>query len=217
MCKPFIRNHHYNFIKKQAGILEHAIRTNADPKVLESVRYGTEIRITELFPEAANSQKQILEPLSVMDKAEDFQKFLKTLEPYLVEFPPITGKQIQKLFPKNKKLMMPDLSAIDFRFVTYLGWIDVATNKLFIVYHLNGQWIGVEGRYTPTNKKSYCFICNRQEELALFSAISKKRPAHASPDYYKAVGNYLCVNSQECNRNMTYISSLEKFIETVIG
>ncbi|MDF2961451.1 MAG: Fibronectin-binding family protein, partial [Paenibacillus sp.] len=126
------------------------------------------------------------------------------------------AKQIQKLFPKNKKLKIPDLSAIDNRYVTYLSWADISTNKLFMVYHLNGQFIGVEGKYTPTNKKSFCFLCNRYEDLALFSAISQKRPANSSPDYYKAVGNYLCMNSHECNKNITDITYLEKFIDTVI-
>ncbi|MZQ81411.1 elongation factor G-binding protein [Paenibacillus sp. 5J-6] len=217
MCEPFISNHQFNDIKKQAGILEHAIRTNADPKVLESVRYSAESKISELFPDASDNQKQMLETIFKLRTADDFQKHLKALEPYLVEFPQISAKQILKLFPKNKKLKLPDLLAIDFRYITYLSWVDISTNKLFIVYQLNGQFVGIEGKYTPTNKKSFCFLCNRYEELALFTAISKKRPAHTTPDYYKAVGNYLCMNGHECNKNLTDVSALIKFIETVIG
>jgi hypothetical protein len=217
MCEPFIRNHQFNFIKKQAGLLEHALRTNADPKVLESVRYSAESKISERFPDVTDNQKQMLETIFMLRTADDFQKHLKALEPYLMEFPPISAKQILKLFPKNKKLKLPDLLAIDYRYVTYLSWIDISTNKLFIVYQLNGQFVGIEGKYTPTNKKSFCFLCNRYEELALFTAISKKRPAHTTPDYYKAVGNYLCMNGHECNKNLTDVSPLEKFIDTVIG
>jgi hypothetical protein len=217
MCEPFIRNHQYNFIAKQAGNLQQALRSIADLRVLESVRTGTEAKIVELFPNASDAQRQLLEEVSALKTTEDFQRYLKGLESYLTEFPQITKNQIQKLFPKNKKLKLPDLTAIDHRFVTYLGWNDAATNKLYIVYPSNGQFIGVEGRFTPTNKKSYCFLCNRYEELALFSAVTKKRPANASPDYYKAVGNYLCLNSHDCNKNMTDTSALEKFIETVTG
>lgn len=216
MCKPYIRNHQYNEIKKQAGILQNALRTIADPKVLESVRNGTESKIVEMFLDVPAIQMQMLESISKLQTAEDFQKYLRDLEPYLVEFPQITAKQIQKLFPKNKKLKIPDLSAIDYRYVTYLSWTDISTNKLFVVYHLNGQFIGIESKYTPTNKKSYCFLCNRYEELAFFSAKTQKKPANASPDYYKAIGNYLCLNSHECNKNITDITSLEKFIDTVI-
>ncbi|RXZ78549.1 elongation factor G-binding protein [Paenibacillaceae bacterium] len=217
MCEPFISNHQYNFIKKQAGILEHALKTNADPKVLESVKYNSASKAVELFHDGTDIQKEMLENIFKSQTADGFEKHLKALEPYLVEFPQITAKQIQKLFPKNKKLKLPDLSMIDYRYVTYLSWIDISTNKLFIVYHVNGQFVGVEGKYSPTHKKSFCFLCNKYEELALFTAISKKRPAHSSPDYYKAVGNYLCMNGQECNKNMTDTSSLESFIDTVIG
>ncbi|NEW05696.1 FusB/FusC family EF-G-binding protein [Paenibacillus sp. SYP-B3998] len=217
MCEPFIRNHQYNFINKQAGLLHQALRTIADQKVLEAVRYGTESKILELFPSVTDMQKQQLEKISALETADDFQKYLKALEPYLMEFPQVSEKQIQKLFPKTKKLKIPDLSLIDNRYVSFLSWIDISTNKLFIVYYLNGQLIGVEGRYTPTNKKSFCFLCNRYEELALFSAISKKRPTHSSPDYYKAVGNYLCMNNHACNKNITDLSSLDKFIATVLG
>ncbi|WP_442603692.1 FusB/FusC family EF-G-binding protein [Paenibacillus sp. KN14-4R] len=217
MCEPFIRNHEYNFIKKQAGTLLQTIRTVADLKIVQSVRGDSVSKIVELFPSGTDGQKQMLESISGLERADDFQRYLNTLEAYLVDFPQITPKQIQKLFPKNKKLRMPDLGAIDNRFVTYLGWNDIATNKLFMVYHLNGHFIGVEGRFTPTHKKSYCFLCNRYEELALFTAVSKKRPAHASSDYYKAVGNYMCMDSQECNKNIRDTSALEKFIGSVLG
>ncbi|MDO3679116.1 FusB/FusC family EF-G-binding protein [Paenibacillus ehimensis] len=217
MCGPFIRNHQYNEIKKQAGNLQHALRTIADRKVLESVRLGAAAKIEELFPDASSHQKQLLEHIVTLETSEDFHKYLRTLEPYILEFPPVTEKQIQKLFPKNKKLKIPNLSELDRRYITYLSWVDISTNKLFMVYPLNGQFVGVEGRYTPTNKRSFCFICHRYEDLALFSAISKKRPAKASADYYKSVGNYLCMHGHECNKNITDISSLESFINTVIG
>jgi hypothetical protein len=83
--------------------------------------------------------------------------------------------------------------------------------------YLNGQLVGVEGKYSPTNKKSICFLCNRHEEVAFFSAITKSKPANASPDYYKAIGNYLCVNSDICNKNITDVTALEKFIYDVVG
>ncbi|MBD2869371.1 FusB/FusC family EF-G-binding protein [Paenibacillus arenilitoris] len=218
MCQPFIRNHQYNFIKKQAAVLQQALRSIADLKVLESVRSGTDAKIGGLFPEATDEQRRLLD-VSALKTSEDFQRYLKELEPYLTMFPSITKNQIQKLFPKNKKLKLPDLEAFDLRHTSYLGWTDVSTNKLFIVYPSGDGFgfVGVEGRFTPTNKKSYCFACNRYEELALFSAVTKKRPANASPDYYKAVGNYLCMNSLECNKNMTDTSALERFIESVNG
>lgn len=192
MCEPFIRNHQYNFIKNQAESVLNAIRTVGDPKILESVRFSAQTKVAELFSAVTDNRKTMLDSISDLKTTDDFQTYLQALEPYLIEFPQITEKQIRKLFPKNKKLKVPDLAQIDFRYVSCLSWTDISTNKMFIVYPAGGQFVGVEGRYTATNKKGYCFVCSRYEELALFSAISKKRPANASPDYYKSVGNYLC-------------------------
>ncbi|MFF2483828.1 FusB/FusC family EF-G-binding protein [Paenibacillus sp. NPDC058071] len=217
MCEPFIRNHHYNFIKNQADSVLYALRTVGDPKIVESVRFSAQSKVAELFPDATDEQKTMLESIANLKTADDFQQYLQQLEPYRIEFSQITDKQIRRLFPKNKKLKLPDLTQIDFHQTTYLSWVDVSTNKMFFVYEMDGQFVGVEGRFTPTNKKSYCFVCNKYESLALFSAITKKRPANASSDYYKSVGNYLCISGHECNKNVTDVTSLEKFIESVQG
>jgi len=217
MSTPFIRNHHYNGIKKQANLLQHTLHTVSDPKVVEAVKYSAVAKIIEAIPDATEQQKRELEKIVTLKTADEFQRYLLELEPYLAEFAPVTEKQLHKLFPKNKKMKVPDLSAVDYRYVTYLGWTDIATNKLFLVYFLNGQHVGIEGRFTPLNKKSGCFLCNRHGEVALFSAIVKSRPAHASPDYYKAVGNYLCLDSDACNKHITDVAALERFISAATG
>jgi len=217
MVKPFIRNHQYNVVKKQAGILQHACNTVSDPKVVESVRYSAHSKVIETFPDATELQIQTLEQIATLRTAGDFQQYLHSLEPHMAEFGQVTEKQLKKLFPKNKKLKVPDLTAIDYRYVTYLGWTDIGTNKLFIVYYLNGQLVGVEGRYTPANKKGVCFLCKKHEEVALFTAITKSRPANASPEYYKAIGNYMCVDSNACNKNITDVTALEQYIQEVVG
>lgn len=217
MVQPFIRNHQYNLIKRQANLLQNACNTVSDPKVVEAVRFSTQTKIIDAFPEATELQKKSLEKLSTLNKTEDFQHYLHSLEPLMTEFTQVTIAQIKKLFPKVKKLKVPDLTAIDYRYVTYIGWTDIATNKLFIVYYQDGQLVGIEGKFTPTNKKSTCFLCNRHEEVALFSAITKSKPANASPDYYKAIGNYMCVNSDVCNKNISDVAGLEKFISNLLG
>ena len=216
MSKPFIRSYQYNFIKSQADSVLHTLRTVGDPKIVQSVRSSAQAKVAELFPDVTDQRMALLESIADLKTAEDFQNYLQELDSYLVEFPSISEQQIRKLFPKNKKLKLPDLAQIDRRHISYLNWTDISTNKMFLVYHTDGQFVGIEGRFTPTNKKSYCFACSRFEQLALFTAVSKKRPAHASPDYYKSVGNYICMDGQTCNKNMTDVSSLEKFIHTVL-
>lgn len=213
MSTTFIRNHQFNVIKNQTGFLQKTLQTVVDRRVLETIRYRAATIIIEAFPYLSENQQQMLEQISTLESAADFQRYLSGLEPYLESYPPITLKQIQKLFPKNKKLKVPDLPSIDFRYVTYLSWVDISTSKLFIVYPFEGQFIGIEGRITPTHKKGYCLFCNRHQELAFF--VVKTKHANASPDDYSAVGQYVCMDNHKCNQSMTDTSALEKFIISV--
>lgn len=210
MSTTFIRNHQFNVIKKQSEFLLKTLRTVADRRVLETVRFSSVDNIMDAFPSLTEDQKRMLGEVSTFERAEDFERYLNGLEPYLEPFPTITPKQIQKLFPKNKKLKLPDLTSVDFRYVTYLGWVDIASNRLFIVYPFEGRFIGIEGRITPTNKKGYCLFCNRHQELALFSV--KTKPSGASADNLSAISHYVCLESQGCNHSITDTTALEKFI-----
>jgi hypothetical protein len=209
----FIRNHQFNVIKKQSEFVQKTLRTVADRKVLETVRHRAGTIVTEAFDRLTTDQQERLEQISGLESAHEFERYLASLEPYLEPFPPITLKQIQKLFPKNKKLKLPDLASIDLRYVTYLSWVDIASNRLFIVYPLEGQLIGIEGRITPTNKKGYCLFCNRQQELAFLTV--KTKPANALPDHYSAVGQYVCLENHGCNQSITNTAALEKFLLSV--
>lgn len=217
MLKPFIRNHQFNVIKKQVGILQQAFRSGVDPKVLDAAKYSVETKVLELFPNSSDLEKEWLQKVVTLDKTEDMTSYLHSLEPYLMEFPQVTEKVLKKLFPKNKKLRIPDLTEIDYRKLTYLSWLDISLNKMFFVYPLDDQMIGVEGKFTPANKKDVCSLCHGYGEVALVTAITKSRPAGASSDYYKAVGNYMCTNSVECNKNITDVTYLERFLHTVLG
>lgn len=213
---PFIRNHHYNFIKKQTGIVQQALRTSADPKIVQTVRSSAVAKITEQFPELTEGQRELLEGLADARTADDFQTYLRTMEALVEVFPEVSEAGIRKLFPKNKKLKVPDVGAIDRRFVTYLGWHDIATGKMFMVCDYDGRIVGIEGKFTPSPKKSYCFVCNRVSEVGMFSAIAKSRPAKSSPDYYKAVGNYMCTDARACNQHVAETAQLERFIGSVV-
>lgn len=57
MNHPFIRNHQHNVIIKQLRLLQQAIDTVSDPKVVESVRYSSQLKIYEAFPNAAENHE----------------------------------------------------------------------------------------------------------------------------------------------------------------
>lgn len=69
----------------------------------------------------------------------------------------------------------------------------------------------------PDEQEERMLLCNRHQQVALFSAVTKSKPANASPDYYKAIGNYVCVNSDACNKHIMNVGTLEKFIGNVLG
>ncbi|WP_168118975.1 FusB/FusC family EF-G-binding protein [Paenibacillus sp. HB172176] len=216
MSQTFIKNHQYNEIKKQIGRLQKACMTVSDRKVIEAVRDETAAKISALFSDADEKGKELLGGLETLKEEADFRRYMSALEPYLAEFEPVTESGIKKLFPKIKKLKVPNLAEMDFRHMTYLGWRDIATNRLFIVYRQNGKLLGVEGKYAPSNKKGVCFACNRHAEVALYTAAAKWKPTGASSDYYRAIGNYLCVHSETCNENITNVDALETFLHGVL-
>ncbi|MCQ4088385.1 FusB/FusC family EF-G-binding protein [Saccharibacillus sp. JS10] len=208
---PFIHNHQLNVIKKQANFLLKTLRSVADRMVLESVRQTAVAKVLDVFDELTAEQKQLLEQLASQEEAQHVQNYLDSLEPYLLPFPEVTAKQAQKLFPKTKKLKLPDLERLDYAHTTYLRWVDQATNRLYIVYEQGEQFVGIEGRITPTNKKGFCMFCNRHQELGFFNVKLKG----SSPDNLSSIGQYICMDDEACNHSITDKAPLEKFLSSV--
>ncbi|OWA33533.1 elongation factor G-binding protein [Saccharibacillus sp. O16] len=211
MQTPFIHNHQLNVINKQANFLLKTLRTVADRKVLDTVRVTAVNNAMEAFDGLNEEQKALIEQLAKYEAAHEIQDYLDSLEPYLLPFPEVTAKQAQKLFPKAKKLKLPDLERLDYAHTTYLRWIDIATNRLFIVYPYQGQMLGVEGRITSTNKKGFCMFCNRHQELGFFNVKLKG----SSPDNFSSVGQYVCMDDEACNHSITDTAPLERFLTSI--
>ncbi|PYY30006.1 FusB/FusC family EF-G-binding protein [Paenibacillus illinoisensis] len=212
MQTPFIHNHQFNYIQKQADFLLKTLRSVVDRKVLETVRYTVGTNAVGIFKGLTSDQKQLLEQLSTYDTAHELQAYLNRLEAHLIPFPQVSAKQIQKLFPKAKKLKLPDLETVDYAHTTYLRWTDIATNRLFIVYPYEEKFLGIEGRITATNKKGYCMFCNRHQELGFFNVKTKGH----SPDNFASIGQYVCMDSAACNNSITDLTMLEKFLLSTI-
>ncbi|MGF9697869.1 FusB/FusC family EF-G-binding protein [Paenibacillus sp. MABNR03] len=212
MQTPFIQNHQFNFIQKQADFLLKTLRSVVDRKVLETVRYTVGTNAVGSFNELTPDQKELLEQLSTYDKPHDVQLYMNQLEEYLIPFPEVSAKQIQKLFPKAKKLKLPDLESMDYAHTTYLRWIDIATSRLFIVYPHEGKFLGIEGRITATNKKGYCMFCHRHQELGFFNVKMKGHSA----DNFASIGQYVCMDNKACNDSITDITMLEKFLFSTV-
>lgn len=215
MTEQFIKNEQLNFIKKQIAIIKDSSNKNLPKTVLTAVIDLANAKILDLFPQASLEQQELLD-ITKWNTKEEYERYIEQLTACLLPFPKITEQQLKKLFPKQKKLRLPDLSTIDHNKLTFLSWNDLKSNKKVIIYDLEGTLVGTEGKMTPTSKKNICSFCNCFGEVAYFSTVTKeKRPKNA--DYYKAIGNLICTDSNECNKNITNTEYLREFLKTAEG
>ncbi|MGX6445675.1 FusB/FusC family EF-G-binding protein [Neobacillus sp. K501] len=212
MTEKFIKNDQYNFIKNQVALIKDSQKKNSDPTVIKAVRELAIAKIYELFPTLTAEQTELLD-LSKSKTDGELDQYLQQLSHLLIPFGKITEQQVKKLFPKVKKLKVPDLSSFQDIPSTYLSWTDISTNKKFIVYELHEKMVGIECKYSLLNKDNICSFCNRFGKVAFISTVTKAKKKK-NPDYYKAIGNYICFDSEECNKRITDVSNLTTFLET---
>lgn len=215
MTVKFIKNDQFNFIKKQVTLIKESYKKNSDPSVIHAVKELANAKIMELFPDLTGDQTELLD-LSNWKTDHEFDQYLQYLAGFLVPFPTLTDQQIKKLFRKTKKLKVPDLSKGDFNQITYLSWTDISTNKKFIVYELNKEMVGLECKFSLVSKDNICSFCNRFGQVAFISTVTKAKKSK-NPDYYKAIGNYICFDSSECNKKITNVDYLTTFIKESLG
>ncbi|WP_026695141.1 FusB/FusC family EF-G-binding protein [Peribacillus kribbensis] len=214
MAEKFIKNHEFNFIKKQVGVIKNSLKTGADKNVKNAVKDSADAKITELFADADAERRALLD-LSHCSKDEDYDQYINTLGEYVQPFPQVSEQQIKKMFPKNKKLKMPRLEELDLSRTTYLSWNDIGSNKKFLLFELDGRLAGVECKYTLLSRDNVCSFCCRHGQVAFISAVTKAKKSN-NPDYYKAIGNYICSDSSECNKKITNTDYLTSYIEDVL-
>lgn len=204
-----IKSHQFNYIKAQAQTVVNGYTTVNDDEVLKAIKSMALERVQEVFPEASQEQMELFQQIEDIKNKEDVEVFLAKLVHFVLPFKKLTEQQIKKLFPKEKKLKLPDLSMFNLKETSYISWIDKGSNKKFIVCLLDDQLIGVQGSFSPLNKKGICTICNGYEEIGLF--VVKKKGS--SQDSFSSSGNYICTDSQSCNRNLQSLDKLNYFIQ----
>lgn len=219
---PFLQNHQYNFVARQVKFVISTSKTCTDPQVVEMVKYTAGNKMVQACPGLDGENLHLLEHMGKLQTDEELQSYLNTLSQCIIPFPEITETQLKRLFPKVKKLSMPELSDIKGQPLTYLTWTDTATNKKYLVYYrrpqqgkeLGRKLIGLEGKFTITSKSGVCAFCKKPGNSAFFSVLAKMRGA-SSPDNYRTVGQYICLDSKACNSQITELDGLESFIETI--
>jgi hypothetical protein len=215
MSEKYIRNEDFNFIHKQVALIKDSCKKNAAPNVIQAVKDLAYTKILEHFPDATLDQKHMLD-LTRFKTDQEYDRYLQNLTDYLLPFAKIVEQQLKKMFPKNKKLKLPNLDNMSLHQLTYLSWLDISSNKKFIVYELENKMVGIECKYTPISKDNICSFCNHFGQVAYISTITKAKKAK-NPDYYKAIGNYICIDSTECNKKITSTDYLTAFLRESLG
>ncbi len=206
--EPFIRSNQYNFIKAQTQTLINGHSTVNDIDVLNALKSMAKEKVSNLFGDLNEEQKQLMEPiLKIKDKTQA-EEFLVQLKPYVIPFKEVTEQKLKKLFPKAKKLKVPLLENLDLKEISYLGWHDKGSNKKYIVVGHQDKLIGLQGTFENSNQKGICAICNAYEEVGMFLSESKG----SDKGTFIKRGNYICQDSQKCNHNLTTLDKLNDFI-----
>lgn len=209
--EPFIRSDQFQFIKYQLQQLINGHATVNDTKVLNALKSLVQDKVHDLFPNLTEEQAYILSPISEIQDSTNAEAYLLLLKPHVIPFRSMTEGAIKKLFPKAKKLRVPQLDRIDFQELTYLGWLDSGSNKKYIVTEYEDKLIGIQGSVANTSQKGICMICNRHEQVSMF--LSEVKGSRSADGTFIKRGNYICQDSETCNQNLISRDKLDEFIK----
>ncbi|TYR73385.1 elongation factor G-binding protein [Rossellomorea vietnamensis] len=207
--KPFIRNDQFNFIKAQTKVLINGHVNANDPGVMKALKAVTLEKVLSLLPAPSEEEHDLLSSIASIKDKQDAENYLAKLIPFVIPFREVSDKTLLKLFPKVKKLKLPDLENVDLREVTYLGWNDIGQERKYLVTEDNGKLIGMRGTFKNHSQKGVCTICNSIGEIGMFITESKA----AANGTYRNRGNYICQDSQACNRSLQSKEKLNAFIQ----
>ncbi|SFK61258.1 FBP C-terminal treble-clef zinc-finger [Halobacillus dabanensis] len=205
--EPFLEPYQYHFLKSQGLKLVNAQISSTDTNVIKAVRGIVEDSILYQFQHCAKEERQLVERMNAVKDEREVEQILTELHPFIIPFQ-ATEEQIQKLFPKVKKLKVPDLDFMNTKQITYLTWWDPGTHKKFIVTVREGKQWGVYGTFQKAAQKGICSICGRHEKTGLFLVERKGKEIGT----YKKKGNYICSDGEACNQNLTRLDKLDEFL-----
>ena len=201
----------YWYCKQQVSELVSAYHSVNDKQTIVTLQTLIQGRTEEFFgrdPLLAAYWEQFLDTGLTRDK---FEKLFEEMKRFVTPMDVPSTKQIEKSFRKVKKMQYPELETKDFRDLSYLGWNDSGTNRKYLLRKIDGRFVGAYGSFSTDVQKGHCAICNQISTVAFFLATTKS----AGDGTYTKKGNYICTDSDQCNRQLTQIETLERFWNTV--
>ncbi|PLS15429.1 elongation factor G-binding protein [Bacillus sp. M6-12] len=212
----FIENYQYNFMKNEIDGICKTLKSTSDTKVFNVVKLGALTKILGLFMGLNPEQLQLLNKLESLNTEQELRDYENELSTFKKGFPSLSIHDIKKLFPKAKRLKIPDLSNINNSDFTFVSWNDIGTGNRYIIYNLSNKLVGLQCNITMLSKQNICTLCHQKGPVAIVTAISKAKRFKSS-DNYVAYGNLMCIDTEKCNKALTDITYLEEFIIQIIG
>ncbi|WP_042230288.1 FusB/FusC family EF-G-binding protein [Paenibacillus popilliae] len=204
----FIKPHELNFIRKQLNYLIQTVYFVGDYRTLRATEEEVEYKIGEVIRHLDPEIRNLFTNIRRFRGQDEVIHLLESLSPYVEKFPNMTTKQVRQLFPRVKSFCIPDFEKLADVTLAYLGWKDISTNSLYLIYHEDGKLYTVECRYTPLSGRKTCFccLCNQSRTGSQIGLVTTKRRKEL------VTGNYMCLNSQQCNNDITDIHKLKEFL-----
>lgn len=214
--KAFIKKHEYNYIKKCLRDLNGAFVGCIDANIVEATKVYINSKIFDIFINLSEEEKNILDITKITHQSQ-IDSYLSDLDQYVYGIQPITKAEISKLFKKEKSLKLPNLDEDDSKNV-YWSWIDEATNKLFIVYNLDGKLVGMVCKIPSLNSNNMCMcaLCNsmgKGNEIAFVSSLCKI--PNSKEGAYKSIAFNVCLDGNKCNNTLSSVEKLEEILKDV--
>lgn len=208
--QAFIRNDQYNFIARQVSHIINAHATVNHKDTLDGVKLHAYSKVEDMLPDMNEFQEVFLNRLLDMDDESEAEAFLSELKRYVIPFQKVSKKTVEKLFPKAKKLQMPDLGGLDYQSLSYIGWFDSRAHKQHLIFDYRGKLKGISGVFDTSSTQGFCTLCHNFEDVGLFVARVR-----SGKETYVNRGNYICKDSQLCNEQLTDLSRLDEFLDNL--
>lgn len=209
---PVIQPYEYMALVQLVDDLINVYQSVNDPKTIQTIQGLFKEKLATIIPEDYPEIEELYQfSLDVRLTKAQAKKYFESFKDFVVPFQEPTKKQMEKAFPKVKKLKIPDFSTMDLREHTYLGWNDPGSQKKFLLYYKNNRLFGLNGSISPNVKKNICAICQKESNVALFLTTTKS----GAEGTYTKKGNYICIDSDHCNHQLTQIEHFDHFIESI--
>lgn len=204
--EQFLKPYQYYFLKEQASILAQTHRTVNAKSTIQAVQAQIFEKVKDMFFELNEEEMALVMGIEqISDEQRVFDCYLKSMREFVIPFKQPSDAGVKKAFPKTKKINVPDWEMIDLVDYSFYGWNDPGQQSKFILYYANNKLQGLQGQLSTEIKKGICTICHGESGVALFTVKGKSN----KDGQYKTKGNYICYNSETCNKNM---QTFEHFI-----